>query len=204
MGRKDDKRINTFNFFFYIAKIFYLKKEWRSTSSSIFSDNLILLFSSLFKRRGKWKKMMAPTIKIRRFQSLDFGQIVEIEKLSFRESNPVLFLRIYENYPDGILVAEMNALIVGYIVFMEMGGAGRILSIAVHPSYRRMGIGSLLLKKAIEVMMRKGLKHAILEVRKSNSVAQRLYKKFGFEIVGEIPKYYKDGEDALLMEKVIV
>ena len=41
-----------------------------------------------------------------------------------------------------------------------------------------------------------------LEVRKSNSAAQGLYSKFGFEIIGERKRYYSDNrEDALIMTK---
>lgn len=147
--------------------------------------------------------MFSPVF-IRKFQPLDFGQVLEIERLSFNESNPVLLMKIYETYPEGFLVAVMNEKVVGYILFIEIGERGRILSFAVHPKYRRRGIGTMLLKKTLEVMRESGLKSAILEVRRSNLVAQKLYRKFGFEVIGEIPKYYKDGEDALLMEKVLM
>jgi len=147
--------------------------------------------------------MMSSSIIIRRFEPMDFGEVLEIEKSSFNESNPFLFMRIYENFPEGFLVAEMNGRVVGYLIFIETCTGGRILSFAVHPSFRNRGIGSLLLAEALELMKRFGFKTAVLEVRKSNLKAQSLYRKFRFEPVGEIPKYYKDGEDAILMERVL-
>ncbi|MBC7114384.1 MAG: [ribosomal protein S18]-alanine N-acetyltransferase [Archaeoglobi archaeon] len=147
--------------------------------------------------------MKASTIIIRRFEPMDFGEVLEIEKLSFNESHPFLFMRIHENFPEGFLVAEMNGKVVGYLIFIETGIGGRILSFAVHPSFRNRGVGSLLLGKALEVMKKLGLRTAMLEVRKSNLKAQKLYRKFGFEPVGEIPKYYRDGEDAILMERML-
>jgi len=39
-----------------------------------------------------------------------------------------------------------------------------------------------------------------LEVRASNEIAQELYKKYGFRVVGRRPRYYSsDGEDAVIM-----
>jgi ribosomal-protein-alanine N-acetyltransferase len=39
-----------------------------------------------------------------------------------------------------------------------------------------------------------------LEVRASNEIAQELYKKYGFRVVGRRPRYYSsDGEDAIIM-----
>jgi ribosomal-protein-alanine N-acetyltransferase len=39
-----------------------------------------------------------------------------------------------------------------------------------------------------------------LEVRASNTIAQELYKKYGFQVVGRRPRYYSsDGEDAIIM-----
>jgi ribosomal-protein-alanine N-acetyltransferase len=39
-----------------------------------------------------------------------------------------------------------------------------------------------------------------LEVRASNEIAQELYKKYGFQVVGRRLRYYSsDGEDAIIM-----
>ena len=49
-------------------------------------------------------------------------------------------------------------------------------------------------------MRSRGAQQALLEVRRSNLEAQRLYKRFGFEVVGLRPRYYRDNnEDAILM-----
>jgi [ribosomal protein S18]-alanine N-acetyltransferase len=75
-----------------------------------------------------------------------------------------------------------------------------IILMAVHPNYRRQGLGSKMLLKLLEVARHRGIKYATLEVRVSNEAAIALYTKLGFTSVGKRPKYYADnGEDALVL-----
>jgi ribosomal-protein-alanine N-acetyltransferase len=75
-----------------------------------------------------------------------------------------------------------------------------IATLAVHPEYRRQGIGERLLAVALEAAQRKGMQTATLEVRAPNISAQALYQCFGFTVVGCRPRYYQDNQDdALLM-----
>jgi ribosomal-protein-alanine N-acetyltransferase len=75
-----------------------------------------------------------------------------------------------------------------------------IIAIAVRNNYRRKGIGEGLLISVIEVATQLHANVITLEVRASNVVAQALYKKYGFRVVGRRPRYYSDnGEDAVLM-----
>jgi len=89
--------------------------------------------------------------------------------------------------------------IVGFICGKEIGDIGCIYNLAVHPSFRRMGIATALLRKFIEKAEHDGVKEIWLEVKRSNFPAISLYKKFNFEIIGLRKKYYSDGEDAYLM-----
>jgi ribosomal-protein-alanine N-acetyltransferase len=75
-----------------------------------------------------------------------------------------------------------------------------IANIAVHPEFRRRGVGASLLAVALKDALQKGLRTATLEVRAQNTGAQSLYRIFGFEEVGRRLRYYRDNnEDALLM-----
>ncbi len=75
-----------------------------------------------------------------------------------------------------------------------------LISIAVLREYRRMGIGSALLKATIdEAVLDGNIASIYLEVRVSNEPAIRLYRKFGFREVRVIRGYYRDGEDAYVM-----
>jgi len=73
-----------------------------------------------------------------------------------------------------------------------------IATIGVLPEYRRRGIGAALLQ-ACEANAH--LPRVRLNVRTSNDTAIRLYKQMGYVQVGLWPRYYQDGEDALIFEK---
>jgi [ribosomal protein S18]-alanine N-acetyltransferase len=90
--------------------------------------------------------------------------------------------------------------IVGYGGVWLSVDEGHITTIAVAPMHRGQGIGELLLNHLIDHANELMAERITLEVRISNSVAQQLYLKYGFEPVGKRPRYYTDnGEDALLM-----
>jgi ribosomal-protein-alanine N-acetyltransferase len=94
-------------------------------------------------------------------------------------------------------------LIVGFVGLWYMAGEAHIVAIAVRETYRRQGLGELLLVGAIEMAMRRGQQVVTLEARVSNEAARALYLKYGFEEVGIRRKYYSDnGEDAAVMTTV--
>ncbi len=97
-------------------------------------------------------------------------------------------------------VAETGGQVVGLLILWLVVDEAHIATIAVHPDFRRRGIGRQLLKTALEDAAAEGAKSGLLEVRAGNLAAQELYKQFGFAEVGRRPKYYRDnGEDAVLM-----
>jgi ribosomal-protein-alanine N-acetyltransferase len=75
-----------------------------------------------------------------------------------------------------------------------------VVAIAVRESYRRRGLGELLLSEAIDLAIANGQESVTLEVRRSNWTAQQLYEKYRFLKVGVRKRYYTDNhEDALIM-----
>ena len=90
--------------------------------------------------------------------------------------------------------------IVGFSGFWMMMGEAHIIAIGVRNGYRRLGIGEGLLIATIELAQVLNANIVTLEVRASNMIAQELYKKYGFQVVGRRLKYYSsDGEDAIIM-----
>jgi ribosomal-protein-alanine N-acetyltransferase len=137
---------------------------------------------------------------IRPFYISDLDQILKIEYQSFPKSpyDLITFINLYSEYRDTFMVyttksEDKKEEILGYIVYSP---DGHIISIAVHPNYRRKGIGTKLLKK---VFSSPRINRVWAEVRRSNSIAQRFYLKLGFKITGIIPNYYGD-EDAFIIE----
>lgn len=99
-------------------------------------------------------------------------------------------------------VAKDNGKCIGYAGFWNVSGEGGITNVAVLPEYRRQGIGSMLIAETVKTAETLRLGLLTLEVRKSNTAAQGLYNKFGFDIIGERKRYYSDnGEDAFIMTK---
>jgi ribosomal-protein-alanine N-acetyltransferase len=86
------------------------------------------------------------------------------------------------------------------LVLWLMVDEAHIATVAVHPDFRRHSIGSRIIIEALKAAHAEGARRAFLEARERNLAAQEMYRKFGFEITGRRPRYYRDtGEDAILM-----
>ena len=151
------------------------------------------------------KEISLPDVKLRNFQLPDLKRVREIEKSSFTLDaySEERFENLYKKHPDDFIVAEKNNNIVGYIIAYENGGFLDFNSMAVDKKYRGLGIGRLLVNFILERFKKRGLKKASLEVRPTNETALSFYQNLGFKISGIIKNYYKDGEDAYRMEKII-
>ena len=94
--------------------------------------------------------------------------------------------------------------LVGFIVSTVVFEDAETDDVAVHPDYRRKGIGRELLLKAEEEAVKRGAARAFLEVRVGNGAAFALYEKCGYKTLRRRNKYYPDGEDAFVMTKRLV
>ena len=94
-----------------------------------------------------------------------------------------------------VLVAEEEGAVVGFLCFRILGAEGEVLNLAVLPSFRRRGAGSLMLEQAVGEISERGANRVFLEVRKSNAPAIRLYGQHGFSPAGSRPGYYQDPRD---------
>ena len=99
--------------------------------------------------------------------------------------------------PDGHVLVALDRGLLGHAVGRDLAGEGEVLSIVVAPEARRRGLGSALLLALLERLEGP----TFLEVRASNVAARGLYAGHGFAEVGVRPRYYKDGEDAVLMRR---
>jgi [ribosomal protein S18]-alanine N-acetyltransferase len=99
-----------------------------------------------------------------------------------------------------VLPPPSQELIIGAAGFWLMVGEVHIITIATRLTCRHMGVGEKLLMTVIDQAYSLHASVVTLEVRISNTVAQELYKKFGFNNAGLRRKYYTDnGENALIM-----
>lgn len=143
-------------------------------------------------------------VAIEPMQVIDLQEILVIEKLSFPIpwSKQAFLYELLTNEYALYLAARENGQVCGYVGMWLVTDEGHITNLAVHPAYRRRGIGRLLLKNLIKEGKKRGLRRLTLEVRCSNLVAQSLYMELGFTKAGVRPSYYQDNhEDALIMWK---
>lgn len=98
------------------------------------------------------------------------------------------------------LVARVEDLIIGYAGQRFVADEAHITTVSVHDDFRNHGVGTQLLKALLVEARSRQAGWVTLEVRQSNSGAQRLYERFGFKIVGRRVHYYAHPrEDALIM-----
>lgn len=145
-------------------------------------------------------------IEITRMTRDDVPEIAELEKVCFTLPwSEKSFRDEMANRLAVYFTAKDNGKCVGYAGFWNVSGEGDVTNVAVLPEYRRRGVGSSLVAEMIKTAEKLKLEMLTLEVRKSNTAAQKLYEKFGFEILGERKRYYSDnGEDAYIMTKTFL
>lgn len=134
----------------------------------------------------------------------DLGALRRLEQACFgKDAWPLLDLMAVLTWPDVIrLKAVDDGEMIGFIAgdSRPSQGVAWIATIGVDPSYQRRGIGLKLLHACEERVKFPRVK---LTVRISNDGAISLYKRSGYRIVDIWKKYYSDGEDGLVMEKIL-
>ncbi len=159
---------------------------------------------------------------VRPMREADIPAVMAIERCSFPSPWPesayryelrfganvlfcVLQLRQEPDVPTwsawlrGALSRRRQVAVVGYAGLRFRSESAHVSTIAVHPDWRRQGLGTWLLLTMIEQAISRGMRRVTLEVRPSNKIAQQLYARVGFVRTSVRHAYYRDGEDAWLM-----
>ena len=137
-------------------------------------------------------------VAIRQATRADLLSIYRLEKRVFSEPWSVSAFKRFLCEP-AFLVAERNGQLVGYVVADWTATHGHIKDLAVDPEFRRNGLGRTLLRRAVSRLLIEGVTSIKLEVREHNTPARRLYVDEGFEPFRRVPRYYSDGEAALVL-----
>ena len=144
----------------------------------------------------------AADVVIRQVERADLLEVNHIERVCFSQPWPYAAFERFLDEP-GFLVAVEDGSVVGYVVSNVVPNYGRdighVKDLAVHPDARGRGVGRRLLERALVSLSIAGAALVKLEVRASNDPALALYRDEGFETMRRMPRYYGDGEDALLM-----
>lgn len=142
-------------------------------------------------------------VSIERMKMDDLDEVMEIERMCFTQpwTREMFKSDLLQTEFTYYIVARFKGKLIGYAGMWVAGGEAHITTIAVHPNYRRRGVGSTLMRTLLEEALRRGAEIAVLEVRQSNTAAQQLYRKYGFRPIGVRRGYYSNPtEDALVYE----
>ena len=133
----------------------------------------------------------------------EIDEVLAVERASF--TNPwtrEMYLSELQNKGVSFLfVARDDAgRLIGFCSFWRVFEELHINNLAVAPSHRRQGVAASLLTRVLAEAPRLGATRALLEVRRSNGDARRLYERFGFSVAGTRRNYYSQPvEDALVL-----
>ena len=142
-------------------------------------------------------------MEIRLMTADHVSQVAQLEKLCFRDPWSENSVSSELNNPLSLwLVAVEGEKVAGYVGSQSVMGESDMMNVAVHPDFRRQGIGERLILELIDQLENRGNHSLTLEVRASNVSAIALYRKLGFEQVGLRKNYYRNPkEDALILRK---
>ena len=150
---------------------------------------------------GRTEKEQA-RVHIRWMIRRDMPEVLQAEQMSFEYAwTEEDFLRCLRQRNCIGMVAEHGEKVVGFMIYELHKAKLHILNFAVHPSWRRVAVGSQMVAKLISKLSSHRRTRIMLEVRETNLVAQLFFRKQEFRAVRVLRNFYEDsGEDAFLMQ----
>ncbi len=139
---------------------------------------------------------------IRPMAASDIAAVTRIERASFATVWPsdAFYNELSTNKLAHYFVGLFDERIIAYGGVWVIVEDSHVTTLAVDPQYRGRRFGEVLLLRLIDEAIERGAGWMTLEVRESNAVAQRLYRKYGFTTVTMRAGYYSDdNESALIM-----
>jgi ribosomal-protein-alanine N-acetyltransferase len=140
------------------------------------------------------------TLTIERMTEAHLPAVMRIEREVFMPGwSEETFRNDLRNPAALYLVLKVDDRIVAYAGMWLVVDEAHITNVAVKPEYRGRNFAKRLIHRLLSFARERGCVKATLEVRVSNTPAQKLYEKFGFRPIATRPKYYDNVEDALIM-----
>jgi ribosomal-protein-alanine N-acetyltransferase len=141
-------------------------------------------------------------LSIERMTAADVAAVTRIERASFSTVWPseAFYNELSTNKLAHYFIGRFGDRVVGYGGIWVILEDSHITTLAVDPEFRGRRFGEVLLLRLIDEAIERGAAWMTLEVRESNTVAQKLYRKYGFTTVTMRTGYYSDdNESALIM-----
>jgi [ribosomal protein S18]-alanine N-acetyltransferase len=143
--------------------------------------------------------MSGPLIEIRAACAADASSMAAIHAACFTKSWDAAEIGQFLGVPGCLaLVASTSPMQAaqGFLIVRSAGDEAELLTLAVDPACRRLGLARALLADAKGALRGAGSKRLFLEVDEGNSAARGLYRSLGAVVVGRRPRYYEHGADA--------
>lgn len=142
-------------------------------------------------------------LAIRPAQVSDAAEVVRIECESFPDpwSENDVRRALTGAQAGGLVAYTDNGQVAGYCFYWVVADEAEIHSLGVSPLWRRRGVARSILERLFADCIARGVARVLLEVRYTNAAAIALYHGLGFSIDTVRPRYYPDGEDAVLMSR---
>ena len=142
-------------------------------------------------------------MNIRRAEPGDLAKIVEIEGLCFPEETafPAGMFAYMIKYSVSLVACEPEDIVVGFVMGYTSARSGAVYTLDVHPTHRKKGVGSRLVRAMEEELHDLGARAIRLEAALENPEAMELYRKAGYRERELVRNYYGRGKDAVRMWK---
>ena len=140
-------------------------------------------------------------LTLKKLDKEDVNGLYEVSSLSLKETWSLGSIeQELSNKFARYIVCKDGDKVIGFIGAWLIASEGQITNLAVHPDYRKKGIGKKLMKSLISSLKNEDCNAITLEVRESNTIAKNLYKNLGFLSEGIRKNFYEDNkEDANIM-----
>lgn len=141
-------------------------------------------------------------MRIRKSLPSDATALYKLEQELFNADNFPLSRGsfVYHIKNNLLYVAEINGLVVAYLLVLIKRSNAKIYSVGVSESHRKKNIALKLLTRAIKEIKALNFSKLLLEVRTDNKAAISLYTKLDFHTLKRVKRFYLDDCDAYLME----
>lgn len=146
----------------------------------------------------------SPSLRYREYRPSDFDRLCQLDRICFPPGvaySPEEIAAALAEPAAFAFVAESEEQVMAFVLVGTRRRLGHIITIDVHAGFRRRGIGDQLMELAEQRLRQRGATRLILEVAAPNEAAIAFYRARGFLPQRLLPRYYRDGADAYLMEK---
>ncbi|MGA7617202.1 MAG: ribosomal protein S18-alanine N-acetyltransferase [Thermoanaerobaculia bacterium] len=155
------------------------------------------------QKSGSGSETLPAEVRISKATDADVAEVYVLE----RECFPAPWKREFfesEVRASGrfnLVARDSRGSLIGYLFGMHFLDEMHINKIAVAESHRRHGIATILMERCFEFARERHLRSISLEVREMNQGAQDFYRRLAFHDSYRRPRYYPDGEAAVVMTR---